>query len=318
MQKTNFDFEVIISDDCSTDGTAEIIKEYMQRYPEVIRGIFREKNTGAVKNFIETLALAKSEYVVINEGDDYFTDENKLQKQVDFLETHPNYTACFHPVKVLYENNDKKNDTFPSKRMLGGRKVISFNDLIEKNYIQTNSILYRWRFVQENIKDFFPENILPADHYLHLLHAQKGDIAMLSEVMSVYRKHCEGIWYDSQNNLEQLHLKHGLQEINFHYNVYKNMTESSDKYLNEKFLPVLRSIMDIFYKNKKYCELEKISSQYPQYYNLVFEQIGTYTSSSNKKLKKYKKLFLYTAVAAVICFVLNIALGVTLYFLIHR
>ena len=105
QQKTSFPFEVIISDDCSTDNTAGIIKEYAQKYPNLIKPIFREENLGVMKNFIDTLSQVKTKYAIVNEGDDYFSDENKLQIQYDFLEKNPQYSACFHPVKIIYENN---------------------------------------------------------------------------------------------------------------------------------------------------------------------------------------------------------------------
>ena len=117
MQKTNFAFEVLIHDDCSTDGTTEIIKEYEEKYPEIIRPIYEEENQfskgkGIVRNFI--FPRVQGKYIAFCEGDDYWTDENKLQKQVDFLEANPDYTVCFHRVKKIYEPKIHEDEVFPS------------------------------------------------------------------------------------------------------------------------------------------------------------------------------------------------------------
>ena len=108
MQKTNFPFEVIIHDDASTDGTTEIIKEYEHKYPNIIKPIYQTENQWRkAKTMSKTFIYPhiKGEYVAFCEGDDYWTDENKLQKQVDFLDSHPDYTICFHPVNVIWEDN---------------------------------------------------------------------------------------------------------------------------------------------------------------------------------------------------------------------
>jgi glycosyltransferase involved in cell wall biosynthesis len=99
MQKTNFPFEVLIHDDASTDGTADIIREYAEQYPEIIRPILQTENQYSKKIPITNeiiLPKARGKYVAFCEGDDFWTDETKLQKQVDFLEKNPDYVACAH------------------------------------------------------------------------------------------------------------------------------------------------------------------------------------------------------------------------------
>ena len=104
MQKTNFKFEVLIHDDASTDGTADIIREYEAKYPDIIKPIYQKENQFSkgvhiLKTFIYPRVLGK--YVALCEGDDYWTDPNKLQKQVDFLEAHPEYSGCFHVLAII-------------------------------------------------------------------------------------------------------------------------------------------------------------------------------------------------------------------------
>jgi glycosyltransferase involved in cell wall biosynthesis len=93
-QKTSFDLELVIGEDCSTDGTRKIVAEYARKYPEKIKAMFRETNLGMTANGIQTLRECRGRYIALLEGDDYWTDPLKLQKQVDFLDVHPTCTAC--------------------------------------------------------------------------------------------------------------------------------------------------------------------------------------------------------------------------------
>ncbi|MCR5625729.1 MAG: glycosyltransferase [Lachnospiraceae bacterium] len=106
-QKTDFAFEVICCDDASTDNTQDIIREYADRNPGMFRFIFREKNTRhPTLSMYDTSMAAKGEYLAYLEGDDYWTDMNKLQKQVDFLETHPEYMGTTHSFTLIGENDE--------------------------------------------------------------------------------------------------------------------------------------------------------------------------------------------------------------------
>ena len=108
MQKTNFKYEVIIHDDCSTDGTTEIIREYAEKYPDLIVPIFQSVNQyqNGNRSIMATFVYpkARGKYIAICEGDDYWTDPLKLQKQVDFLEEHPDYGMCYTKTYKLYNN----------------------------------------------------------------------------------------------------------------------------------------------------------------------------------------------------------------------
>ena len=101
MQKTNFPFEVLIYDDASTDTTADIIQEYADKYPDIVKPLFEKENQFSRGENVSkkyNWPRVQGEYVALCEGDDYWTDENKLQKQVDFLDSHPDCSLCFHPV----------------------------------------------------------------------------------------------------------------------------------------------------------------------------------------------------------------------------
>ena len=106
MQRTEFPFELVIGDDFSTDSTRKIIIGYAEKTPEIIRYIFSESNQGVHKNFTNSLSSCKGKYIALCEGDDYWTDPMKLQKQVEFLESNPDYGLVCTDIEVVNENGE--------------------------------------------------------------------------------------------------------------------------------------------------------------------------------------------------------------------
>jgi predicted SAM-dependent methyltransferase len=277
-QKTNFPFEVIISDDASQDGTPEIIREYEEKYGNIIKPIYRKANLGAMNNFLQTLREARSKYVIYNEGDDYFSDPYKLQKQADFLESHPECSICFHPVTVRFQDGSKPDEAFPSPEYRFNRTELSLDDLIKHNFMQTNSVMYRWRFVSENIQDVLPSSILPGDYYLHLLHAQKGAIGFIDEIMAVYRRHPESLWWDSLTP-EKLYIRYCAEMFNFYYEVYKNIACDPKSYYSNTLIPVFNTLVN----SAQTCgEAEKLKPLFKQHMQFAMEQ---YLQSSSQILE---------------------------------
>lgn len=265
MQKTNFDFEVIVGEDCSTDHTAEIVKEYADKYPDIIKPHIRKKNLGIEDNFFEIASIPKSGYVALCEGDDYWTDPDKLQIQVDFLDTHPECSVCFHPVRIVYEDVTKPDELFPSAQMLFNKNILTLEYLLIHNFIQTNSVMYRWRFNNsERIQDVFPRGIIPGDYFLHLLHAQKGKIGFINEIMSVYRRHKDGIWRDSEANMDAIHLKYGVKELKFYLELEKAFPEYHA--LNGHFSTIRTAMkfFQIYLKHQKFEEMNEIIKLCPE------------------------------------------------------
>ena len=196
MQTTDFPFEIIIYDDASTDGSADIIREYEELYPNLFHTIQQTENQFSkgvpiLKTFLYPLVRGK--YVALCEGDDYWTDPLKLQKQVDALDARPDVALCFHPVIVRWEDGSAPESIFPSRKDRFDKKEMCLSDLLKRNFIQTNSVMYRWRFHTDSL-DLIPQGIIPGDWFMHLLHAQTGKILFLDEVMAVYRRHAGGIW----------------------------------------------------------------------------------------------------------------------------
>jgi len=195
MQKTSFSFEVLIHDDASTDGTTEIVREYCEKYPDIFVPFYEEENQwGKIDSWKDILfPRVRGKYVALCEGDDYWTDTLKLQKQVDAMERRPEVAVCFHPVTVRWEGGSAPESLFPSRKERFDKTELCLDDLLKRNFIQTNSVLYRWRFHTDSL-DLIPQGILPGDWFMHLLHAQTGKILFLDEVMAVYRRHAGGIW----------------------------------------------------------------------------------------------------------------------------
>lgn len=289
-QKTSFKFMAFVGDDGSTDGTSEIIKEYEAKFPHIIKGIYHDKNMGVWQNSIDVANACKSKYVALCEGDDYFTDENKLQKQVEFMEANPNYSICFHPVRVIYEGFDKAEQIYPIKQ-----DIWSFETLLRWNFIQTNSALYRWKFQHSNFADFMPKNILPGDWYMHLLHAKGGEIKCLKDTMSVYRRNKGGMWSDGIEDEDNLFAKYALQQAKFYACVYENIADFSPEYLQNVLVPSLKKVTKALIKKRKFGTLSELNEIYPNFINLAFkEQENLNTQNDDrfkKKFKKYKKRF---------------------------
>ncbi|MDF2189655.1 glycosyltransferase [Paraflavitalea sp. CAU 1676] len=187
MQKTNFPFEVIVGEDCSKDGTRKIVEEFEAKYPDIIKPIYHSSNVGGARNGYEfCYPRLSGKYVAICEGDDYWTDNSKLQKQVDFLEKHEDHVMCFHRVQSVDEN-----DVFIEGQEVSD-KVMSFKgkDIFHIS-IPTLSVVFRKCF------DVIPPEMFKAksgDTFLFGLLARFGKAADLGFVGARYRKHSGGVY----------------------------------------------------------------------------------------------------------------------------
>ncbi|MGD1282456.1 glycosyltransferase [Mycobacterium seoulense] len=201
-QQTDFPVEVVVADDASTDETPAIIREYTERYPGMFRPIFRPENLGLNRNLVGALSVARGEYIALCEGDDFWTDPRKLSKQVGFLDGHPRASVCFHPVRVMWNDGRAGDSKFPPIYLRGS---LSVDALLLMNFIQTNSVMYR----RLDRYDGIPADVMPLDWYLHVMHAARGEIAMLPETMAVYRRHAEGMWHNQAVDPPKFWLTHG-------------------------------------------------------------------------------------------------------------
>lgn len=195
-QRTDFPFEIVVGDDASTDGTREIIEDFARRYPGSIVPILQETNVGALRNINAMVEASRGAYVALCDGDDYWTDPRKLQKQADFLDARPDFSMCFHPHHVQYDDRPELEPPDDPRRYFGEavleRGYFTIAELIERNFIASVSVMYRWALGRALPEWMLGYNV--ADYPLHLLHAGRGKIGYLDEPMAVYRRHSGGIW----------------------------------------------------------------------------------------------------------------------------
>jgi glycosyltransferase involved in cell wall biosynthesis len=182
MQQATFDYEVVIADDCSTDGTIEILKDYHKRHPKRIKLILHQKNVGMARNALEVLESCAGEYVACLEGNDYWTDPRKLQRQADYLDHHTGCALCHHSVEHVLWPGESRIRHFPPVRY---RDRSDGRDLAIFNYIQTCSVMFRRTWLPVLGPQFHELNL--GNWPLFILLSQRGWIGFLEETMAHYR-----------------------------------------------------------------------------------------------------------------------------------
>lgn len=208
-QKFNFNCELVIFDDCSTDFTKKIILNYLNEKKSNFVSVkfnVNRKNIGLSQNFYNALKSCRGKYIAICEGDDYWIDNYKIQKQIDFLVKNTKFVICYHYVKIL--NNNLISDDFHNSKNIPNES--SYNDLLcYGNYIQTCSVVFL------NLVHDFPYNKLNQlnDYILWFWLSQFGDIFRLRDKMSVYREG-SGVWSVLNNEQKKLFTLNSLIQVN--------------------------------------------------------------------------------------------------------
>lgn len=204
MQKTNFAFEVLIHDDCSTDGTTDIIREYEKKYPDIIKPIYEEENQyqqgkpagSAVWNF----PRAKGKYIAMCEGDDYWIDQYKLQKQVDILESNPDVTFVYTAFKTVDSDGTEIFRKFFSDCIRKSRSGHIVHTLLRGNYILTLTTCFRTSALINNsclsaLKGY------TLDYYYFIKSSIQGPVVYLSDITGAYRQNPNGAVARSKNTI---------------------------------------------------------------------------------------------------------------------
>jgi len=182
MQEGAFEMEVVVGNDCSTDGTTAIIADYVALYPGVFRLLSHETNLGMHKNVDRSLAASRGSYVAIIEGDDYWSDTQKLARQVAFLEANLDFSFCFHNAMVIYEDGSGR----ANHPMTNIHKLeYSLADITHGWNIATASVMYR-NGLLPRMPDWVYEGTA-SDLVIFIFLAQRGRVGYLPQMMSVYR-----------------------------------------------------------------------------------------------------------------------------------
>ncbi|MDR1790950.1 MAG: CDP-glycerol glycerophosphotransferase family protein [Propionibacteriaceae bacterium] len=207
-QQTSFPFQVFVGDDASTDGTAAIVKAYAEKYPDIVVPFIRARNLGAQHNLIDLISHASSKYIALCDGDDYWTDPRKLQRQYDYLEAHPELPACIEKTEILapedwhlrdwYVPNAEGRYFFPEAMPMAGyqpgQQTFKLYQLIRGFPGHTSTYFIRWDYSVE-FPDWYYEGIF-GDFTLMLLQLGPHDLGFIDTVSSVYRINPGSIFYN--------------------------------------------------------------------------------------------------------------------------
>lgn len=222
-QKTNFPFEVIVHDDASTDKTVSIIKEYELKYPDIIKPIYQKENQhskGVNKLYSFMLPVTHGKYIALCEGDDYWTDSSKLQRQYDYMEDYPRCSLVAHRAQTLNMYNGEFCDY--TTYQFQDNKLTATQIIENQGYFPTASMFFRKEFYEKNRE--FLLSIENFDYAIKILLATEGEVYVLPEIMSVYRKGTEGSWTERIHNIPQKeyeHLKKSIDILN-KINMYRD------------------------------------------------------------------------------------------------
>lgn len=265
-QKTNFPYEIVIGDDYSTDNTRTILKKYQKKFPNTIKLLFNKRNLKPTKNLMSVYKHCKGKYVALLEGDDYWTNPRKLQKQVDLLESHPRYTVCYHATAMI---NAAGTTLLELPLLQFRRSTATLQDLVtHESFMATCSTMFRNKLFGD-FPQWFQELTFIADLPLNILNTQHGDIGYIDEVMSVYRTASTAQAFSAQPsklvNLEGLIMFKGIN----HQLGYRYSSIISDKMARNYF-----ALSKIFLEEKNLVEAKKFYQRY----------------LSNKKTNRYVSL----------------------------
>ena len=274
-QKTDFFYEVLIHDDASTDNTARIIKEYANKYPDKIKGIFQNENQ--YSQGVDVLGKyvyprAKGRYIALCEGDDYWTDQNKLQMQFNALENHPESDMCAHRAEWYNCLKEEIIRIFPD---IDDNRILSVEEVIygEGGFLPTASLFFRKEIVLDPMPFQKTWNI---DYSLQIRGALRGGIVFVAKTMALYRFYTVGSWSSKKND------KTVLETLN---NKRKEMLNELNKDTDELY----KEVIDKRLRKNEFNKLIKENN----FSQAIGKEYKVYIAemSISKRIKLYFKAF---------------------------
>jgi len=271
MQKTDFPFEIIVRDDGSTDKTAKIIKKYQEKYSKIIKLILEPENTYSkgINPVPPVFRKAIGQYIALCEGDDYWTDKEKLQIQIDFLDNNKEYNGSFHDSLNMYDDSNK------NCLRIGNRKInedVDIYSLIYENNIATASLIFRNNLGE--LPKYYQET-KKGDYAIAIRVAEFGSLKYIPRAMSIYRIHEGGIWSLKKQNFHELEALKFFNLISEYFH-----DEKINEVVNVKFKLIYSRLSVLYFREKK----RKLAFKY--FFKMIFN-----TSMKHKSLN-YKKVLI--------------------------
>lgn len=252
-QKTDFGIEIVVGDDCSTDRTREIVLEYRNRYPDIIQLSFNEQNIGGTRNWIKTMNAASGKYIALLDGDDYFIDNRKLQKQFDLLENATDANISFSSVKEVYEHKNEIDQevTFSQNEYFTG-------DMLKQGwFMRTSTLFFRNGILPANPPEWVYQFPYRYDTILIVLLSLHSRAINCKDVMTAWRRHDAGLSYVLTKNY--------LQHFQTEKKLYKYLDELTDHKFGAEIDTYMRKMRtDVVFntlKSLKFSNFSKLGWQ---------------------------------------------------------
>ena len=246
-QKTRFSYEIVVSDDCSTDGTMDILRHYEKQYPDIIRVYHHEKNIGIPKNIFFARTHCNGKYIVALSGDDYWICDDKIEKQASFLEMHKEYVGVCNGMELRYDNDSKSFDVLPTKKERD--RVFRLNNYEAGETLYTHGLMMRNFFLTEDGREYFglAQKISDKvdDAVDNVLLLKKGDVFIMDLITDVYRvprdKSTSNNYNSKYTRMEKS--KNTIDLYNNMYRVLKHEINLKAKYINAIAIALLDAII---------------------------------------------------------------------------
>ncbi|WP_295937772.1 glycosyltransferase [uncultured Alistipes sp.] len=295
MQRTSFAFEVLVHDDASTDASADIIREYEAKYPGVVKPIYQKENQysqGVKISATHQFPRAQGRYIALCEGDDYWTDPCKLQKQIDFLEANPDFSVCFHDVKIKKEEESVLVDDYITSDV---PDVSDIYQLAQGNYMHTPSVVFRKN--EKILAELAASDLIHIDYVLHMFNARHGRIKKLRDQMAVYRVHGAGCWSMKDNEFK---FRNWLSVLKGLIPVFERQDQSVADALKRQYARTAYCLVSLYKEEDadRKDDIDRLVKDVcgvaPYYFHLETErEMATYKNL----IDKYKNTLLYKVYA---------------------
>lgn len=259
MQKVNFEYKIRISDDCSTDHTVNIIKKLQDKYSDKIELLLSSENGGSLKNSNRAFAGIKSEYIALLDGDDFWIGENQLQKKIDFLDSHPEYTLCGGDTVMLYGDYTKKQIISAASDFSYG-----FEDYLQGHvpFVHTSALVLRNCIYKDGIpqiyytvEDTFENCAVRGEEFRFIIHLEKGKLMVFTDVVSCYRIHEMGMW---QGASETKRMIETAISRNFYDKYYAHLSDNTfRKMCISSYRNLMRYLIEQQHIYNEFCLNEK-------------------------------------------------------------